>query len=244
MGLLLRGNAARGGLSPGLPVLLQYAPTTNGYLTAFDTDQITGGDLANNPAFGSLGENYGDVVSGWITPTVSGDYYFFLASDDASELDLNTAGPDPAGATMIAQETGCCNGFLEPTNSLNTGQTTITPIALTAGTSYFVRALHTEGGGGDYVKVAWRLSTDNTPAKDLTPIPSQYLSSYAMVAPVFNPPVFSNGNLTISWTGVGTLMGSTNVALPLSQWTTVTTSSPYQVTPATNGPQMFYHLVQ
>ena len=222
----------------------QYAPTTNGYLTAFDTDQITGGDLNNNPAFGSvLGDNYGDVVSGWITPTVSGNYYFFLASDDASELDMNTSGPDPAGATMIAQETGCCNGFLEPTNTLNTGQTTTTPIALTAGTSYFVRALHTEGTGGDYVKVAWRLSTDNTLAKDLTPIASQYLSSYAAQPPVFNPPSFSNGQLTISWTGTGALQESTNVALPLSQWTTLTNGSPYQVTPATSGPRMFYRLM-
>ena len=74
----------------GFQYYYQYAPTTNGYLTEFDTDQITGGDLNNNPAFGSLGDNYGDVVSGWITPKVTGDYYFFLASDDASELDLST----------------------------------------------------------------------------------------------------------------------------------------------------------
>ena len=94
------------------------------------------------------------------------------------------------------------------------------------------------------MKVAWRFSTDNTLAKDLTPIASQYLSSYAAQPPVFNPPSFSNGQLTISWTGTGALQESTNVALPFAQWKTVTATSPYQVTPATNGPQVFYRLVQ
>jgi hypothetical protein len=65
-------------------------------------------------------------------------------------------------------------------------------------------------------------------------------------APQFNPPVLSNGQLTISWTGTGTLLQSTNVALPLSQWTPVPGSpvSPYTVTPATAGPRIFYRLQQ
>jgi hypothetical protein len=227
----------------GFTYYLLSAPTTNGYLTAFDTDQITGGDLNNNPNFGSLGDNYGAVVSGFLTPTVSGDYYFFLASDDASELDLSMDS-SVANAAVIAVEPSCCHGFLEPNASNNSGQTTQTPISLKAGTNYFIRAFHTEGTGGDYVKVAWRLSTDNTPATNLTAIASQYLSTYRLAAPAFNPPVFSNGQLTISWTGTGTLRGSTNVVLPFSQWTTVTNTSPYHVTPASSGPRMFYRLTQ
>ena len=62
--------------------------------------------------------------------------------------------------------------------------------------------------------------------------------------PKLNPPVLSGGQLTISWTGTGTLLGSTNLALPLSQWTTVTTASPYVVTPTTNGPRTFYRVKQ
>jgi hypothetical protein len=87
---------------------------------------------------------------------------------------------------------------------------------------------------------------DTTPAASLTPIPGTYLSAYAAVPPVFNPLSFSNGQLTISWTGAGTLLQSTNVALPLAQWPPVpgNPSGSYQVTPATNGPQMFYRLTQ
>jgi hypothetical protein len=228
-----------------------YAPTTNGYLTAFDTDQITGGDLNNNPAFGSLGDNYGDVVSGWITPTVTGDYTFFLSSDDASQLYLSTDNT-PGNAALIAEEVGCCEAFLEPNpsgpgwhdNGSGMGQTTLTPIHLLANHSYFIRALHTEGGGGDYVKAAWRISTDSTPAASLPPIQAQYLSAYVVPPPSFNKPVFSNGQLTISWTGPATLVQSTNVALRLTNWVPVTTTSPYNVTPATAGPRMFYRLVQ
>jgi hypothetical protein len=50
--------------------------------------------------------------------------------------------------------------------------------------------------------------------------------------------------LTISWSGTATLLQSTNVALPLSQWTTAATTSPYQVTPATSGARVFYRLRQ
>ena len=218
-----------------------YAPATNSYTTAFDTTQITGGDLNNNPAFGALGDNYGCSLAGWITPTVSGDYTFFVASDDASELDLNPYGPEPNGAFPIAVEAGCCNGFLEPGAAQTSAAYT-----LSAGVSYFIRALETEGGGGDYVKVAWRISTDSTPAASLTPIPSTYLSSYVLLPPTFNPAVFSNGQLTISWTGYQTtLLQSTNVALPISEWTPVPGNSPYHVTPATTGQaQMYYRLTQ
>ena len=220
-----------------------YAPTTNSYTTAFDTTQITGGDLNNNPKFGALGDNYGCSLSGWITPAVSGDYTFFLSSDDASELQLSTDS-NPAGAFQIAYQTGCCNPFTEPTNVPAPTYTSL-PISLVANTPYFIRALQTEGGGGDYVKVAWRLAGDPTPAASLTPIPSTFLSSYVLLPPTFNSAVFSNGQLTISWTGYQTtLLQSTNVALPISEWTTAATTSPYQVTPAAGGPHMYYLLKQ
>jgi hypothetical protein len=239
----------------GFQYYQSYAPTTNSYLTAFDTHQITGsaGDLNNIPAFGSLGDDYGDVVSGWVTPSADGDYTFFLASDDASQLYLSTD-ETPAGAVLIAEETGCCQAFLEPNpsgtgwhdNGFGMGQTTLTPIHLLANHRYFIRTLHTEGGGGDWLKVAWRIAGDTTPAASLSPIPAQYLSGYVLLPPAFKPPTVSNGQVTISWTGVATLLQSTNVALPLSQWTPVpgNPTSPYQVTPATAGPQMFYRLQQ
>ena len=219
------------------------APQTNWAMTTFDTTPYTGGDLNGAPSnFGLAGDYYGDSLSGWLTPTVTTNYYFYLATDDDGELDLNATGPDPQGASSIAQS-GCCPGFQEPGNASTAG-----PFLLTAGTSYFIRAQHVEGGGGDYVKVAWKMEGDTTAAASLKPIPGTYFSSYAPspVPPAFIPPAFSNGQLTISWTGAGTLYESTNIALPLSQWTLVpnVTGSSYTVTPGTNGPQTFYRVKQ
>src|ERR1043166_5673131 len=89
---------------------------------------LPGGDLNNVAAFGPLGDNYGCSLSGWITPTITTNYYFFIASDDASELFLSTDS-NPANAVSIAVETGCCAGFLEP----GTDPATSAAIFLSAG---------------------------------------------------------------------------------------------------------------
>lgn len=122
-------------------------------------------------------DNYGAKISGWITPTETADYDFFIRSDDASQLFLssNATFPNVDVDTPIAEETGCCNAFQEPGAS----QTTAAPIHLVAGTKYAVIALVKEGGGGDFVQVAWRKSTDTTTAGNLQPIPGKYLSTFA-----------------------------------------------------------------
>ena len=119
-------------------------------------------------------ENYGATVEGYLTPTESGDYDFFISSDDASQLYISTDATE-ANLVLQAEETGCCNAFQETGNSAT--QTTAAPIALAANQKYFIRAVYKEGGGGDYVQVAWRKTTDTTPAASLLPIPGQFLSS-------------------------------------------------------------------
>jgi hypothetical protein len=154
--------------SPYYPI----APTTNVLFASFDSGLLTGGDLNNKPGFPApLGENYGSSLSGWITPAVTTNYYFYIASDDASELFLSTDA-NPANATSIAVETGCCHGFQEPGNPTTSG-----PIPLTAGVSYFIRALQTEGGGGDYVRVAWKMENDPTASTNLVPISGSVLKA-------------------------------------------------------------------
>src|SRR6185312_10207936 len=135
---------------------------TNLTLTNFSTSPITGGDLAGNPGFGSLGNNYGSHAYGWLTPKESGNYTFFIRSDDASQLFLSTDS-DPANGTEIAYENGCCNGFLEQKEDGSVTQTS-QPVALVANTPYYIEALQKEGGGGDFVEVAWRKEGDTNAA--------------------------------------------------------------------------------
>ncbi len=117
------------------------------------------------------GENYGAKISGTLIAPKTGQYRFFLRSDDASQLWLS---PDnnPSKAVMIAEEVGCCDAFKEPDNA-----ETSEPQSLVAGRSYAIYGLVKEGGGGDYLQVAWRLEGDTTPAGQLQPIPGVYFST-------------------------------------------------------------------
>jgi hypothetical protein len=119
-------------------------------------------------------EEYGARITGWITPTVTGDYNFFLASDDASELWISTDSME-ANLQQVAVESGCCHGFLEVGNP----QTTVTPLSLVAGQKYAVKILLKEGGGGDYVQVAMQAANGTIPAWSLKPLVSTMLSSMA-----------------------------------------------------------------
>jgi hypothetical protein len=132
------------------------------------------------------GDNYGAVVEGFIIPQQTGDYDFFLRSDDASQLFIsaNETPPDPLVDFPLAEETGCCQAFLEP----GALQTSWAPVSLVAGRRYAVLALLKEGGGGDYLQVAWRRTTDTTAAASLQPIAGTFL---AAVAP-------AGGTITIS----------------------------------------------
>jgi hypothetical protein len=209
---------------------------TNLVLTNFSTLALTAGDWNSNPAFGprNLGSDYGVRVYGWITPPKSGNYTFFLRSDDASELLLS--GDESTATTQIAFESACCEGFKEPAEGVTE---TSAPQALVAGQKYFIEVLNKEGGGGDFVEVAWREESDTTPAGSLKPIPAEFLSSLAPAPQArFNAPVLAGGQIVISWVGTGVLQESTD----LTTWTAVAgnPASPYQA--ATPGTRKFYRI--
>lgn len=205
---------------------------TNSSLANFDSREYTGGSLENT-FFGALGENYGSTISGWLTPTQSGNYTFFLHSDDPSELYLSTDA-NPGNVVKIAEETGCCNDFTEPGVPY-----TSAPIPLTAGNRYYIRAVHLEKTGGDYVRVGWRhQSVTGLPT---TAIPGQFLSSFAPVpAPRFTGTTLVGNKLTLTWTGSGVLYESTN----FTNWSIVPGNPVSGVQVDVVGPQKFYRLVR
>jgi hypothetical protein len=131
-------------------------------------------------------DNFGDRVWGWVKPDVTGDYNFFIRSDDSSELYINqipvtgttNALPDVQTESPVAFEYTCCRSFLEPPAT----PTTLSPIHLEAGNYYGMVLLLKEGGGGDFIQVAWRLSTDTTAAASLQPIPAANVFTMASPA--------------------------------------------------------------
>lgn len=109
--------------------------------------------------FSSYGDNYGQAVRGFIVPPVTGNYTFYIASDDASQLRFNSNGSSAAGATVICQATSATTQY---NWTASAGQTSAA-ISLTAGQAYYFEMLHKEGTGADFVSVAWTGPGMSTP---------------------------------------------------------------------------------
>jgi hypothetical protein len=95
-------------------------------------------------------DNYGTRIRGYLYPPADGNYTFWIASDDSSELWLSTDA-EPNHISKIAYVSGWTNSR-EWTKY--TSQTS-TPKPLLAGHKYYIEALHKEGTGGDNIAVAW-----------------------------------------------------------------------------------------
>ena len=114
-------------------------------------------------------DDYGTRMHGFVHPPTSGDYTFWISSDDSSELWLSTDA-NPANVTMIASVTGWTNSREWNTYASQRS----TSISLTAGQKYYIDALQKEGTGGDNLAVTW----DGGGISYGNPIAGQYLSPW------------------------------------------------------------------
>lgn len=149
-------------------------------------------------------DNYGAKVSGYFIAPSNGVYRFFLRSDDASQLFLNTDSvnsTDPAGKVMIARENGCCAAYLA------TGTQTSTDIPLVGGQRYYIEGLLKEGGGGDYIQVAFREKAVTGAPPNTEFIPSQFLTAPTGPIAITSQPVSitagEQGQVTLSVVATG-----------------------------------------
>ncbi len=144
------------------------------------------GDPATPPSGTSGYVDYGAQMLGYFYPNTTGDYDFYICSDDLSDLYLSTD-DTPANKKLIAQETVYSNvrqygvsagnsdvtakvsntftGTQWPVKDLINGGARIT---LTAGKAYYIEALQKQGGGGDNLSVSINM---------MVPIPGSYLST-------------------------------------------------------------------
>jgi hypothetical protein len=94
---------------------------------------------------------YGTRIRGYLYPPADGNYTFWIASDDKSELWLSTD-DNPANTAKIAY----VPGWTESREWNKDPNQQSLPISLTAGQKYYVEVLQKEGSGGDNVAVAWQ----------------------------------------------------------------------------------------
>lgn len=125
------------------------------------TQPSSSANLTSFEAPSNVADNYGQRIRGFITPTTSGNYTFWIAADDNCELWLSTNG-NPANRMRIAFH----NDWTNIRQWGKHASQRSSPITLTAGARYYIEALMKEGGGGDHLAVAWRLNNTATPADD------------------------------------------------------------------------------
>lgn len=145
-------------------------PTFEESLAAFEWPPDAGNDG---------GFNYGNQISGWLRPPVSGLYRFYVNSDDPSELYLSTD-EDPAHKVLIATEPQWNNPrSWRTTDRRNPGdpENESDLVPLEAGRAYWIEAIHTEGGGGDNLAVTWQLPGAPEVQNGDPPITGEFLES-------------------------------------------------------------------
>lgn len=107
-------------------------------------------DLLEVPQSSPAADQFGQWIRGWIVAPESGDYSFWIASDDSSELWLSS-NESPSGKTLAASVSGW-TAFREWTKFPSQQST---PRTLAAGESYYFEIFQREYSGGDHLSVAW-----------------------------------------------------------------------------------------
>jgi hypothetical protein len=129
--------------------------------------------------------NFTRRVSGYFIPPASGDYVFFISSDDDGDLFLSTDS-NPAHKRLIAQENNWSNSRQWVSSG---GNSTISQkrsdqwspdqganvpygvgIPLTAGQSYYIEGLEHQGVGGDNFAVTYKLIAEADPLDGDAPL--------------------------------------------------------------------------
>ena len=126
----------------------------------------------------SWGTKYGSRYVGYLAPAVTGNYTFWIASDDLSDLYLSIDS-NPSNATRIAyvkDRTKVDEWDRKPNQKSTT-------IYLVAGQIYFIEALHKQDGGTANLSVAWQ-----PPGGSRTVIGGQYLCPLPTITSIDSEP--------------------------------------------------------
>ncbi len=162
-------------------------PSSSGTRTLFE--------MPNNQ-----GNNFGLRMKGYICPPTTGNYIFWIASDDNSELWLST-NSSTANKIKIAYHTGYTNS--RQWNKYSTQKSA--SISLVAGQLYYVEALMKDGTSGDNLAVGWAKPGQSTTSPSEV-IPGNRLTTQA---PDAQPPTaptnlassaITQTTFTLSWT--------------------------------------------
>lgn len=131
------------------------SPTETGYDTLFASPR-------------DVDDNYGLRMRGLLIPPATGDYTFWLSSDDYGTL-LLSSDNTPENKQVIAR----VDGWTHPEEWDKYPEQKSSPVTLQKDQPYYIEALLKEAGGGDHITVAWE-----GPCMSMQVIKGIYLSPY------------------------------------------------------------------
>lgn len=117
----------------------------------------------------NIGGNYGTRMRGYVVAPQTGNYTFWIASRDASQLFLSSD-ENPVNKTLIAAVTN----YTAPREWTKEPNQQSAPIGLLAGRRYYIEAVQAASTGADHLAVGWQLP-DSTLEQ---PIPGSRLSAW------------------------------------------------------------------
>ena len=171
-------------------------------------------------------DNFVERISGLFVPPVSGNYTFYVCSDDDSALFLSTDS-NPANKQQIANETAWSNSrqWVSSAGGSDVTSKVSGAIALVAGQSYYIEGQHHEGGGGDDFAATYALlDTEPAPVDGSAPrIAGSTLGKFVNVldgavltvtAAPTNVTISAGHTATFSFSAASSITGDTFLPLP------------------------------
>jgi hypothetical protein len=147
----------KGGETSKVPV--NKAATSTSYLDSFEAPS-------------NVAENYASRIRGYLCAPETGNYTFWIASDDYGDLYLSSD-DNPANKQLIAW----IKGWSNPRQWNKHYSQKSAPVYLEKGKRYYIEALHKEAWVNDNLAVAWRLPSAPGNASP-TVIPGSVLSPF------------------------------------------------------------------
>ena len=105
------------------------------------------------------------MIEGYLTAPETGNYTFWLSSDDEGQFFMNTDSSDPLNPSKTNL---ICwvPGYSGTREWDKFPEQQSVPVALEAGKTYYLKILQKEGTGGDYIVLGWQTPSGTTRAAD------------------------------------------------------------------------------
>ncbi len=132
----------------------------------FISNLTSNSNYPNNPSitaqlrslnYQNIGDNYGGRLRGYICAPETGNYTFYIASNENSELYLSTN-----DAVSNKRRIAYLNSDVSPRAWFTFFTQKSVQIYLLKGARYYIEVLHKESTGADHLSVGWRIPGTNT----------------------------------------------------------------------------------